>query len=292
MSSIDPPSPGARFRAALAKERPLQIAGTINAYCALLAEREGFQALYLSGAGVANASRGIPDLGMTTLDDVLTDVRRITTATKLPLLVDIDTGWDDGARTVREMIAAGAAAVHMEDQIEAKRCGHRPGKRLVPTDEMLARIKEAVRGRTDPNFVIIARTDAVSVEGLEAAIERACRYRDAGADMIFAEACTELAHYEAFVRAVEVPVLGNITEFGKTPLFTVEQLRGAGVAMVLYPLSAFRAMNTAAIETYRAIRTAGTQGSVVDRMQTRDELYETLNYHAFESQIDRAQGSS
>ena len=292
MSSIDPPSPGARFRAALAQERPLQIAGTINSYCALLAEREGFQAIYLSGAGVANASRGIPDLGMTTLDDVLTDVRRITTATKLPLLVDIDTGWDDGARTVREMIAAGAAAVHMEDQIEAKRCGHRPGKRLVPTDEMLARIKEAVRGRTDPNFVIIARTDAVSVEGLEAAIERACRYRDAGADMIFAEACTELAHYEAFVRAVEVPVLGNITEFGKTPLFTVEQLRGAGVAMVLYPLSAFRAMNTAAIETYRAIRTAGTQGSVVDRMQTRDELYETLNYHAFESQIDRAQGSS
>jgi methylisocitrate lyase len=178
MSSIDPPSPGARFRAALAKERPLQIAGTINAYCALLAEREGFQALYLSGAGVANASRGIPDLGMTTLDDVLTDVRRITTATKLPLLVDIDTGWDDGARTVREMIAAGAAAVHMEDQIEAKRCGHRPGKRLVPTDEMLARIKEAVRGRTDPNFVIIARTDAVSVEGLDAAIDRACRYRD------------------------------------------------------------------------------------------------------------------
>jgi len=292
MSSIDPPSPGARFRAALAKERPLQIAGTINAYCALLAEREGFQALYLSGAGVANASRGIPDLGMTTLDDVLTDVRRITTATKLPLLVDIDTGWDDGARTVREMIAAGAAAVHMEDQIEAKRCGHRPGKRLVPTDEMLARIKEAVRGRTDPNFVIIARTDAVSVEGLDAAIDRACRYRDTGANMIFAEACTELAHYEAFVRALKVPVLANITEFGKTPLFTVEQLRGAGVAMVLYPLSAFRAMNTAAIETYRAIRTAGTQGSVVDRMQTRDELYETLNYHAFESQIDRAQGSS
>jgi methylisocitrate lyase len=277
MSSTNLTSPGARFRAALAKERPLQIAGAINAYCALLAEREGFGALYLSGAGVANASRGIPDLGMTTLDDVLTDVRRITAATALPL---------------SDMIAAGAAAAHIEDQVEAKRCGHRPGKRLVSAGEMVERIQAACAGRTDPGFVLMARTDAVAVEGLDAAIERARRYRDAGAEMIFAEACTELTHYEAFVRALDVPVLANITEFGKTPLFTVDQLRDAGIAMVLYPLSAFRAMNAAAIATYRAIRTNGTQRDVVDRMQTREELYETLNYHAFEQMADRATSSS
>jgi len=267
----------------------LQIAGAVNAYCALLAEREGFQALYLSGAGVANASRGIPDLGMTTLQDVLTDVRRITAVTSLPLLVDIDTGWDDAGETVTEMIGAGAAAVHMEDQVEAKRCGHRPGKQLVSCGEMVARIAAAVGGRMGGDIVIMARTDAVAVEGLDAAIERACRYRDAGADMIFAEACTELAQYEAFVRAVEVPVLANITEFGKTPLFTVAELREAGVAMTLYPLSAFRAMNAAAIQTYRAIRTDGTQRAVLDRLQTREELYETLNYHAFEQELDQAQ---
>jgi methylisocitrate lyase len=280
-------SPGARFRAALAEERPLQIPGAINAYAAMLAERVGFRALYLSGAGVANASRGWPDLGFTTLEDVLTDVRRITAATKLPLLADIDTGWDDPGQTVRAMIEAGAAAIHLEDQVEAKRCGHRPGKRLVPAEEMVTRIRSAVTGKTDRDFVVMARTDALAVEGLDAAIDRARRYRDAGADMIFAEACTELEHYAAFVRAVSVPVLANITEFGKTPLFTVEQLRGVGVAMVLYPLSAFRAMSAAAVATYGAIRADGTQSSMLDRMQTREELYDILNYHAAEQQIDR-----
>jgi methylisocitrate lyase len=280
-------SPGARFRAALAEERPLQIAGAINAYCAMLAERAGFRALYLSGAGVANASRGLPDLGFTTLDDVLTDVRRIAAATELPLLVDVDTAWDDAAETVRGMIAAGAAAIHIEDQVPAKRCGHRPGKQLVPAEEMIERIEAAMEGKTEKDFLIMARTDAVAVEGLDAAIERAKRYCDAGADMIFAEACTELAHYEAFTKALPVPVLANITEFGKTPLFTVEQLRGAGVAMVLYPLSAFRAMNAAAVSTYEAIRTHGTQRDVVEQMQTREQLYEVLNYHAAEQQIDR-----
>lgn len=266
----------------------MQIAGTINAYCALLAGRAGFRSLYLSGAGVANASRGLPDLGFTTLDDVLTDVRRITSATTLPLLVDADTAWDDPTKTVREMIAAGAAAIHIEDQVEAKRCGHRPGKQLVSADEMIARIESAVSGKTDPAFVVMARTDALAAEGLDAAIERARRYVDAGADMIFAEACTELAQLEAFVRALGVPVLANITEFGRTPLFTVEQLRGAGVAMVLYPLSAFRAMNAAAVAVYGTIRADGTQRAVVDRMQTRGQLYEILNYHAAEQQFDRA----
>ncbi len=288
MSSPIRTSPGARFRAALAEERPLQIAGAINAYCALLAGREGFRAIYLSGAGVANASRAIPDLGMTTLDDVLTDVRRITAATALPLLVDIDTGWDDAGDTVRQMIDAGAAAVHIEDQVEAKRCGHRPGKQLVPAGEMIARIRSACSGKSDAEFLVMARTDAVAVEGLQGAIDRARQYRDAGAEMIFAEACPDLAHYEEFVRAVDVPVLANITEFGKTPLFTVDQLRDAGVAMVLYPLSAFRAMNAAAIDTYRAIRTKGTQSSMIGRMQTREELYQTLDYQRFEEQIDRA----
>ena len=285
---MTPPTPGSRFRAALAAERPLQIAGAVNAFAAMLAERAGFRAIYLSGAGVANASRGIPDLGFTTLDDVLTDVRRIVSATSLPLLVDADTAWSDPAQTVREMIAAGAAAIHIEDQVDAKRCGHRPGKQLVPAEEMIARIKAAGAGKTDADFQIMARTDALAVEGLDAAIVRARRYVEAGADMIFAEACTELAHYTAFVNEVGVPVLANITEFGKTPLFTVDELRGAGVAMVLYPLSAFRAMNAAAVATYRAIREDGTQRAVVDRMQTREELYEILNYHAAEQQLDRA----
>ena len=286
---MTPPTPGSRFRAALAVEGPLQIAGAVNAFAAMLAERAGFRAIYLSGAGVANASRGIPDLGFTTLDDVLTDVRRIVRATSLPLLVDADTAWSDPARTVREMIAAGAAAVHIEDQVDAKRCGHRPGKQLVPAEEMIVRIKAAVAGKTDADFQIMARTDALAVEGLDAAIARSRRYVEAGADMIFAEACTELAHYTAFVNAVGVPVLANITEFGKTPLFTVDELRGAGIAMVLYPLSAFRAMNAAAVATYRAIREDGTQRAVLDRMQTREELYEILNYHAAEQQLDRTQ---
>ena len=285
MSSI--PSPGARFRTALAEERPLQIVGTINAYTALLATRAGYRALYLSGAGVANASRGLPDLGLTTLEDVLIDVRRITAATNLPLLADADTAWDDPAHTVREMIAAGAAAIHIEDQVEAKRCGHRPGKQLVSAEEMIGRITAAVAAKTDPQFVIIARTDALAVEGLDAALSRARRYVEAGADMIFAEACTELPQYEAFTRTLGVPVLANITEFGKTPLFTVDELRGAGAAMVLYPLSAFRAMNAAATEVYRAIRADGTQRAVVDRMQTRTQLYETLDYLAAEQQLDR-----
>lgn len=279
-------SPGARFRAALAAESPLQIVGTIHAFSAMLAERAGFRALYLSGAGVANASRGWPDLGYTTLDDVRTDVRRIVAATELPLLVDADTGWEDPEATVRELIVAGAAGVHLEDQVAAKRCGHRPGKRLVLAEEMAGRIRAAVRGKTDASFVIIARTDALAVDGIEAAIARARCYVEAGAEMIFAEACTELAQYEAFVRALGVPVLANITEFGRTPLFTVEELRSAGVAMALYPLSAFRAMNAAAVATYATIRANGTQWAVLDRMQTREELYEILHYHAAEQRLD------
>lgn len=289
MISPDASSLGARFRAALAAERPLQIPGAIHAYSAMLAERAGFRALYLSGAGVANASRGWPDLGMTTLDDVLIDVRRIVAVTKLPLLVDADTGWDDPAQTVRAMIGAGVAGIHIEDQVEAKRCGHRPGKQLVPAEEMVARIEAAVAGKTDADFVVMARTDALAVEGMDAALARAVRYRDAGADMIFAEACTELAQFAAFTHALGVPVLANITEFGKTPLFTTDELRDAGIAMVLYPLSAFRAMNAAAVATYRAIREDGTQRAVVDRMQTRAELYEILNYHAAEAQLDHTQ---
>jgi methylisocitrate lyase len=282
-------SPGARFRAALAAERPLQIAGAINAYCALLAERAGFRALYLSGASVANASRGLPDLGATTLDDVLTDVRRIASATALPLLVDADTGWCEPARTVRELSAAGAAGLHFEDQVEAKRCGHRPNKQLVSSDEMATRIAAAAAAKSAPDFVIMARTDALAVEGLEAALARSRRYVEAGAEMVFAEACTTLDEFAAFTRALAVPVLANITEFGKTPLFTIDELRGAGIAMVLYPLSAFRAMNAAAVEVYRTIRADGTQRAVTDRMQTRAELYEVLNYHAAEEQLDRTQ---
>ncbi len=271
-------SPGAHLRAALAAERPLQLVGAIHAYAAILAEKVGFRAIYLSGAGVANASRGIPDIGLTTLEDVLIEVRRITTATRLPLLVDADTGWEDPKKTVREMIRAGAAGLHLEDQVPAKICGHLPGKQLVSADEMVARLRAAVAGKTDPEFVIMARTDAAANEGLDQAIQRACRYRDAGADMIFAEALTELAQYRKFAESVKVPVLANITEFGKTPLFTVQELASAGVGLALYPLSAFRAMNAAALKVYRAIRTEGTQKSLVGEMQTRAELYEFLNY--------------
>lgn len=288
-SSGSSSSAGARFRAAVEAERPLQVVGAINASSAMLAERVGFRALYLSGAGVANASFGLPDLGMTTLNDVCEDVRRITQATPLPLLVDADTGWGGAfmiARTVRELARAGAAGCHLEDQVQAKRCGHRPGKALVTSDEMCDRIRAAVDGRTDDSFVVMARTDALAGEGLDAAIERAQRYVAAGADMIFAEALQTLDQYTRFTREVNVPVLANITEFGKTPLFTVDELRGAGVRLVLYPLSAFRAMNKAAEAVYAAIRTRGTQASVVDSMQTRAELYELLNYHAFEAKLD------
>jgi methylisocitrate lyase len=278
------------LRAAITAERPLQVVGAINAYCALLARRAGFRALYLSGAGVANASHGLPDLGVTTLDDVLEDARRITAATELPLLVDVDTGFGGAfsiARTVHEMIRAGVAGIHIEDQIQAKRCGHRPGKAIVPADEMVDRIKAAVDARTDPSFMIMARTDAVAVEGIDAAIARAVRCRDAGADAIFPEALADLAQYRRFVDAVGVPVLANLTEFGKTPLFTVDQLRDSGVAMALYPLSAFRAMSKAAERVYGAIRSDGTQGRVVDAMQTRAELYDVLDYLTYERKLDQ-----
>lgn len=282
-------SPGARLRAAIEEERPLQVAGAINAYAALMAASAGFRALYLSGAGVANASYGWPDLAITSLNDVLEDVRRVSAATPLPLLVDADTGWGNAfsvSRTVREMIRAGAAGIHIEDQATAKRCGHRPNKEIVSTAEMCDRLKAACDGRTAPDFVLMARTDAAASEGVDAAIERACRYREAGADMIFAEAVTTLDEYRRFVAAVGVPVLANITEFGKTPLFTVEELRDAGVRLVLYPLSAFRAMNAAALEVYQTLRRDGTQAAVLPRMQTRAELYELLNYHAYEDQLD------
>jgi methylisocitrate lyase len=263
---------------ALEAERPLQIAGVIHAYAAIMAERTGFKALYLSGAGVANASYGVPDTGITTLDDVLIDVRRITSRTTLPLLVDADTGWDDPEGTVREMIRAGAAGIHLEDQVPAKRCGHLPNKQLVSPEEMVDRIKAAKSGRTNPGFVIMARTDAAAVEGLDKAITRASLYRDAGADMIFAEALTDLTQYRKFAGALEVPILANITEFGKTPLFTLQQLSSNGVQLILYPLSAFRAMNSAALDVYRAIRSKGTQKSKLNKMQTRAELYDFLNY--------------
>ena len=284
-----PVSAGARLRAAVEAERPLQIVGAINAYSAMLAAAAGFRALYLSGAGVANASYGWPDLGITSLNDVLEDVRRVSAATDRPLLVDADTGWGNAfsvTRTVKEMGRAGAAGVHIEDQATAKRCGHRPNKELVSADEMCDRLKAACDGRTDPAFVLMARTDAAANEGVAAAIERACRYRDAGADMIFAEALGTLDEYRQFVAAVKVPVLANITEFGKTPMFTVDELGGAGVRLVLYPLSAFRAMNAAALEVYRTIRRDGTQAAALPKMQTRAELYEFLNYHAYEDQLD------
>ncbi|MCA1798410.1 MAG: methylisocitrate lyase [Xanthomonadaceae bacterium] len=284
-----PQSAGAKLRAAVVAERPLQVVGAINAYSALLAERAGFRALYLSGAGVANASFGLPDLGMTGLGDVCEDIRRISAATDLPLLVDADTGWGSAfniSRTVSEMIRAGAGGLHLEDQVAAKRCGHRPGKALVASAEMCDRIKAAVDGRADPEFVVMARTDAHAVEGQQAALDRALAYVDAGADMIFAEALTTLDEYRAFTKAVPVPVLANITEFGKTPLFTVDELGEAGVQLVLYPLSAFRAMSRAAEMVYGALRQHGTQQEVVDLMQTRDELYEVLGYHDYEKKLD------
>lgn len=282
-------SAGARFRAAAQAERPLQVIGTINAYHARLAQRVGYRAIYLSGGGVAAGSLGLPDLGISTLDDVLTDVRRITDVCDLPLLVDTDTGFGGAfniARTVKSLIKFGAGAMHIEDQVLAKRCGHRPGKEIVPRDEMVDRIKAAADARTDPNFVIMARTDALAVEGLEAAIDRACACVEAGADMIFPEAMTELAMYRRFADAVKVPVLANITEFGQTPLFTVEQLRSANVGLVLYPLSAFRAMNKAALRVYETLRREGTQNGVLDTMQTREELYDFLDYHAYERKLD------
>ncbi len=284
------PAPGARLRLALAAEQPLQVAGAINAYCALLAERAGFRALYLSGAGVANASFGLPDLGLTTLNEICEDVRRITRATSLPLLVDADTGWGGAfmiARTIRELGAAGAAGCHLEDQVQAKRCGHRPGKELVGAEEMCDRVRAAVDARTDPSFVIMARTDAHASEGLAAAIARAQAYAAAGADMIFAEALTTLDEYRAFTAALgPVPVLANLTEFGRTPLFTREELRSAGVRLALYPLGAFRAMSRAAEGVYAAIREQGTQAGVTDRMQTRAELYDVLGYEAYERKLD------
>ncbi|MBK6744098.1 MAG: methylisocitrate lyase [Hydrogenophilales bacterium] len=282
-------SAGARFRAAVANEQPLQVIGAINAYHAKMAERVGYKALYISGGGVAAGSLGLPDLGISTLDDVLTDVRRITDATDLPVLVDVDTGFGGAfniARTVKSMIKYGAGAIHIEDQVLAKRCGHRPGKAIVAQAEMVDRVKAAVDAKTDADFVIMARTDALAVEGLQSAIDRACACVEAGADMIFPEAMTDLAMYKQFVEAVKVPVLANITEFGSTPLYTVDELRGADVSIVLYPLSAFRAMNLAALKVYEAVRRDGTQKNVVDLMQTRMDLYDTLGYHDFEKKLD------
>lgn len=280
---------GARLREAVEQERPLQVVGVIHAYAAMMAERAGFRALYLSGAGVANASYGLPDLGLTSLDNVLEDVRRITSVTALPLLVDADTGWGGAlsiARTVRQMSRAGAAGVHIEDQVQAKRCGHRPGKAIVPVEEMVDRIRAAVDARGDDRFVIMARTDALANEGLDSALERAGRYGEAGADMLFPEALTDLAEYRRFTSASPLPVLANITEFGKTPLFTVDELRDAGVRLVLYPLSAFRAMNAAAEKVFQEIRAKGTQKDVLPLMQTRAELYERLGYEAYERKLD------
>jgi len=283
-------SPGRKFRDALAAESPLQVPGTILAYHAILAEKSGFRAIYLSGGGVAAGSLGMPDLGISNLDDVLVDVRRITDVCALPLLVDVDTGFGASAfniaRTVRSLEKAGAAAMHIEDQVGAKRCGHRPGKAIVPADEMADRVKAAVDARDDASFCIMARTDAIAVEGLDAAIDRARACVAAGADMIFPEAVTDLAMYRRFADAVGAPVLANITEFGSTPLYTVDELRSAGVAIALYPLSAFRAMNAAALNVYRHLRADGTQRAVVDAMQTRAELYEYLGYHAYEHKLD------
>ena len=293
MSSAAAPgaTPGARFRAALAEEAPLQIVGTVNSNHALLAQRAGYRAIYLSGGGVAAGSLGLPDLGINTLDDVLTDARRITDVCPLPLLVDIDTGFGPSAlniaRTVRSLVKAGAAACHIEDQVGAKRCGHRPGKEIVSRHEMADRVKAAADARTDPSFFLIARTDAIQAEGVEAAIERALACVEAGADGIFAEAAQDLATYRRFAETVKVPVLANITEFGQTPLFTLEELRGAGVGMALYPLSAFRAMNRAAETVYQAIRRDGHQKAVLELMQTRAELYDRIGYHAYEEHLDR-----
>ena len=282
-------SAGARLWAAMAAERPLQLAGAVNAYSALLAREAGFKAIYLSGAGVANASFGLPDLGITSLNDVCEDIRRISGACELPLLVDADTGWGGAfniARTVREMTRAGAAGLHLEDQVQTKRCGHRPGKALVSTAEMVDRLKAAVDARTDRQFVIMARTDAHAVEGQAQALARAAAYVEAGADMIFAEALTTLDEYQQFTSAIKVPVLANLTEFGKTPLFTVAELGAVGIAMTLDPLSAFRAMSKAALAVYTTLRQDGTQQAVVPRMQTREELYAVLGYHAYEQKLD------
>jgi methylisocitrate lyase len=282
-------SAGARFRVALQAEKPLQVAGVINAYAARLAQAAGFRAIYLSGGGVAANSLGLPDLGISTMEDVLTDVRRITSAATLPLLVDIDTGWGGAfniARTIRSMIAAGAAAVHIEDQVGAKRCGHRPGKELVPAEEMVDRIKAAVDARTDPAFVIMARTDALAGEGLARAIERAQAYVTAGADMIFAEAVTELPQYMEFRKAVGVPILANITEFGQTPMFTRDELASAGIDIILYCCAAYRAMNAAALKVFETIRAEGTQKNLLPLMQSRADLYKILNYHAYEEKLD------
>ena len=284
-----PTSAGARFRAAVRDERPLQVVGCIYAYAARMAEHVGFRAIYLSGGGVAAGSLGVPDLGITTLEDVLTDVRRITGVTELPLLVDADTGFGSAfsiARAVRSLIAAGAGAMHIEDQVQAKRCGHRPGKAIVAKGEMVDRIKAAVDARTDPEFVVMARTDALAVEGIERAIDRAVACVEAGADMIFPEAVTELAAYRRFADAVRVPILANITEFGVTPLFSVDELARAGVGIVLYPLSAFRAMNAAALAVYETVRRDRTQKRAVASMQTRAELYDVLGYHAYEQKLD------
>ena len=284
-----PASAGAKFRAAVEAECPLQVVGAINAYAALLAEHSGFQALYLSGGGVAASSCGIPDLGITTLEDVLVDARRITDVTGLPLLVDIDTGWGGAfniARAVRALTRAGVAAVHIEDQVMQKRCGHRPGKAIVSQAEMVDRVKAAVDARIDSDFVIMARTDALQAEGLQAAIDRACACVEAGADMIFPEAMTDLAMYKQFAAAVKVPVLANITEFGATPLYTRDELAAADVSLILYPLSAFRAMSKAALGVYEAIQRDGTQKNVIDTMQTRMELYDHLGYHTFEQKLD------
>ena len=284
-------SPGARFRKALNDNKPLQIVGTINAYAAMMAERVGHQAIYLSGGGVANASYGLPDLGMTSLNDVVEDVRRITAATDIPLLVDIDTGWGGAfniGRTIQQMEKAGAAAVHLEDQVAQKRCGHRPNKEIVSKEEMVDRIKAAADARADKNFFIMARTDAFQKEGLDAAIDRAKAYIEAGADGIFAEAVNELEHYKAFSAALgDVPLLANITEFGATPLYNRKELGDAGASMVLYPLSAFRAMSKAAVTVYQNILEQGDQKDVVDLMQTRMELYDYLNYHDFEQKLDQ-----
>jgi methylisocitrate lyase len=283
------PSAGSNFRSAVQTEKPLQVIGAINAYHARMAKAAGYRAIYLSGGGVAAGSLGLPDLGISTLEDVLTDVRRITDVCDLPLLVDVDTGFGGAfniARTVKSLIKSGAAAMHIEDQVQAKRCGHRPGKAIVSKEEMTDRIKAAVDARTDPQFVIMARTDALAVEGLDAAIERARACVEAGADMIFPEAMTELAMYKKFAAAVKVPILANITEFGATPLFTVKELAQVDVSIVLYPLSAFRAMNKAALNVYQTVRRDGTQKNVVDSMQTRAELYEYLGYHAFEQKLD------
>jgi len=285
----DVSSAGARFRAALSAEKPLQIVGVINAYAALLAERAGFRAIYLSGGGVSAASLGVPDLGIITLEDVLVDVRRITDASTLPLLVDVDTGFGSAfniARTVRSLIKAGAAAMHIEDQVQAKRCGHRPGKELVPVEEMLDRLKAALDARTDPSFVIMARTDSLAVEGLDRALERARAYAEAGADMLFPEAVTDPSTYSLFARTAGVPVLANLTEFGKTPLLTIAELRALDVDMALYPLSAFRAMSAIALRVYQTIRSEGTQAAMLPQMQTRDELYEILDYLSYERKLD------